>query len=245
MSGDDADEESTEDLWDEVEKFAKADLDDVAGFSEADPEEDPEFVTADPVEAETDVDPAEIGGDFGPIETGTVADTEPTDSPPGENWAADHGSAAVDDELPNTEDVPEAEEVFDEMDMSAVDGEDLWDELAGAETEANSFGGEETASIGAAVEEPIDAEAVEPSVDEGVDRSSGDSDGDGTGGTETLIDKRAYCQQCPYFSAPPEVSCSHDGTEILEVVKDGRFRVRGCPVVTDTGPDRTILNDGS
>lgn len=140
------------------------------------------------------------------------------------------------DEPPETADTPDADEMFDQMDVSGVDGEALWDELAGFASEAD---------------DPIET-PTEPSVDsddhsgavggESVDtqqsaKASADSD-------EAVVDKRQYCQQCPYFSDPPAVACSHDGTEIVEVLTDGRFRLRGCPVVTDSGPDRTMLNDG-
>lgn len=61
---------------------------------------------------------------------------------------------------------------------------------------------------------------------------------------EHVLDKREYCQRCPYLSAPPEVSCGHDGTEIVEVVDGERFRVRGCPMVTTDGkPNFAAVDD--
>jgi len=246
MSGRDEDEESTEDLWDEVEEFAEDDPSEVEEFVDSDSNDAEAFVEADPVEAD-------------PVESEAVTDPEPTDDSPTDAFG-EREQATVDDQVPNTEDAPDADEVFDEMDVSAVDGEALWDELAGAETEAKSFDGDETASdvseaaasnvSGAAAS--VDAEAAEAAdpVDEepvesprGAAATADQSTGSG-GDTETLVDKRAYCQECPFFSEPPTVSCGHAGTEIVEVIKDGRFRVRNCPVVTDTGPDRTILNDG-
>ena len=213
------DDESTEDLWDEIEEFAEADPDEAEEIAEGDPNEVEEFVE---VEEVTDVDPA--------------------DQPPAENGGSDRNGMAVDEELPNAEDAPDADEVFAEMDVSAVDGESLWDELSGAETEAGSFDGDGAATVDAGPGgSQTGGEPTEPSVGMGDDQSTGDSDGE----TEALIDKRAYCQQCPYFSAPPEIGCRHAGTEIVEVLTDGRFRVTNCPVVTETGPDRTILNDGS
>jgi hypothetical protein len=47
------------------------------------------------------------------------------------------------------------------------------------------------------------------------------------------VSKRAYCQGCEYFSDPPDVSCGHEGTEILEAVDLERFRVVNCPVVKE------------
>jgi len=151
------------------------------------------------------------------------------------------------------------------MDVSAVDGEALWDELAGGTTAGESVGtpagGARSAAGDTASPSATESAgaAAEPSVEPGTDRGASGSDretlgSDPLGGTsreasaehdEAVVDKRQYCQQCPYFSEPPEVACSHDGTTIVEVLMDGQFRVRGCPVVTDSGPDRTMLNDGS
>ena len=149
----------------------------------------------------------------------------------------DAGEPVTAEEPLDAEEPPDADEVFDEMDVSDVDGEALWEELAsgGSATDAN------------AAAEPA---ATEPSVDQSADRPVGEQpvggQPTGAGGDteETLVDKRQYCQQCPYFTEPPEVGCTHPGTEIVEVVEDGRFRVRDCPVVTETGPDRTVLDGG-
>ncbi|MEA1932242.1 MAG: hypothetical protein U9O06_11940 [Euryarchaeota archaeon] len=226
MSGRDGDEESSEDLWDEVEEFAEDDPSEIEEFADQD-SNDEEFVEAEAIEAD-------------PVESEAVTDPEPSDDPPTDAFGEPE-QATVDEQLPNTGDAPDADEVFDEMDVSAVDGEALWDELAGAEAEAKSFEGE---AADDEADDPIDAEPVEPSVGTSADGATRDRSASSEGDTETLVDKRAYCQQCPYFSEPPTVSCGHAGTEIIEVLKDGRFRVRNCPVVTDTGPDRTILNDG-
>lgn len=48
-----------------------------------------------------------------------------------------------------------------------------------------------------------------------------------------VVEKRSYCEQCPFFSEPPEVSCTHDGTEILELVDMDHFRVVDCPKVRE------------
>lgn len=49
-----------------------------------------------------------------------------------------------------------------------------------------------------------------------------------------VVAKADFCEQCPYFAPPPEVACSHDGTEILELVDMERFRVVDCPKVRET-----------
>lgn len=45
-----------------------------------------------------------------------------------------------------------------------------------------------------------------------------------------VVPKRRYCQRCEHFSAPPRMTCTRKGTEILALVGTDRFRVRGCPV---------------
>lgn len=49
----------------------------------------------------------------------------------------------------------------------------------------------------------------------------------------SVIEKRSYCEQCPFFSEPPDVECNHDGTEILELVDMEHFRVIDCPKVRE------------
>lgn len=49
--------------------------------------------------------------------------------------------------------------------------------------------------------------------------------------TVRVVEKADYCEGCPHFSSPPDVHCTHEGTEILELVDVDRFRVAGCPVV--------------
>lgn len=46
-----------------------------------------------------------------------------------------------------------------------------------------------------------------------------------------VIEKRSYCQRCQYFADPPDTACTHEGTDILEVVDTEQFRVADCPIV--------------
>lgn len=46
-----------------------------------------------------------------------------------------------------------------------------------------------------------------------------------------VVDKREYCQRCRFFSAPPEMRCTHETGEILELVDTESFRVADCPVL--------------
>ncbi|MFO7833664.1 MAG: hypothetical protein R6V31_06320 [Halohasta sp.] len=247
MSGEEPDDEGS--VWDEIEEFTSAEPTDEAesivdaevvdsdGQSSSgsraapgDSEERssagsrPEFGDAEPVAHEEPHADREPLAENATRESHTDRDSDPQT-----------GEPSVDDIAATAaEEAPDADEVFDEMEVSAVDGEALWDELASGGTAADA----------GATAEPT---AAEPSVEQPETGSIGGGQpagSPGVGEEGTLVDKRQYCQQCPYFTEPPEVGCTHPGTTIVEVVEDGRFRVRDCPVVTETGPDRTILDGG-
>ena len=93
---------------------------------------------------------------------------------------------------------------FESVKTPAVDAESVWETLASATVDSAAVCG----GVG-------DPEAVEASA----------------AGDEHVVPKRTYCQQCPHFSAPPEVACGHEDTAVVEVVDADRFRVRNCPVV--------------
>ncbi len=54
---------------------------------------------------------------------------------------------------------------------------------------------------------------------------------DPDGPVEHVVDKQEYCQDCPYFTEPPETACTHETATIVSVVDSDRFRVRDCPMV--------------
>ncbi|MFB6234173.1 MAG: hypothetical protein ABEH81_13590 [Halopenitus sp.] len=95
---------------------------------------------------------------------------------------------------------------FEEMEVEDLDEEDVWATLSEAEEPEVEIGGEAR---------PIETE-------EGVE--------------DHIVDKREYCQRCPYFTEPPTVACSHEGTEIVEAATTDEFRVRGCPMISEEGP---------
>lgn len=102
----------------------------------------------------------------------------------------------------------ERSELFEEVDVGDIDAEAVWEavvEEGGPPEEVLSDLHDTVAA---------EAEAAEPA---GVD--------------EHVIDKREYCQRCEFFSEPPDVACSNEGTEILELVDTDSFRVRNCPKV--------------
>lgn len=73
----------------------------------------------------------------------------------------------------------------------------------------------------------IDTGAIWESLDADEDRQEADFD------REHVVSKQWYCERCEYFSEPPEVRCTHEGTVIVEFVKNDRVRVHNCPVVAE------------
>lgn len=53
------------------------------------------------------------------------------------------------------------------------------------------------------------------------------------GRTYAEVSKHSYCEQCEYFSEPPEIDCSHEGTEIVEFLDMETVRVVDCPIVAE------------
>ncbi|OYR53066.1 hypothetical protein DJ73_08830, partial [Halorubrum sp. Ea1] len=112
--------------------------------------------------------------------------------------------------------------------------DDPFDELGPADSGADLDDAFERMDVAGPAEED-----VWESLD--ADAEDGDAFGDaafvsGGGETEHVVSKRAYCQQCPHFTSPPEVACAHEGTSILEAVGFDEFRVRNCPMVSEEDP---------
>jgi hypothetical protein len=51
--------------------------------------------------------------------------------------------------------------------------------------------------------------------------------------TYAEVSKHSYCEQCEHFSAPPEIRCGHEGTQIVEFLDMETVRVVDCPVVAE------------
>jgi len=124
-----------------------------------------------------------------------------------------------------------ADELFEEMDVTDVDAERVWASVL-----------DDEAGDGDGVS--IDHSAGGPGeTSETVDTGHTDDTADADEGH--VVRKRDHCESCKFFTAPPEVACTDEDGEIVEVVDSERFRVRNCPVVAgriDT--DGTVL-DGS
>ena len=89
--------------------------------------------------------------------------------------------------------------------------------------------------------EPVETEAVDP--DRAWEQLEGDADltVEEPEGTVTEVSKRRYCERCEYFSPPPDVSCTHEGTEILGFPDRETVRMVNCPIVAQ----RRELEEGT
>jgi hypothetical protein len=117
-------------------------------------------------------------------------------------------SGEWDDEMGDLDDA------FEQMDVGGPAVEDVWESLD-ADVEADAF----------------DPDAFDP--DAGVGGATSAPSGSGT---EHVVSKRTYCQQCPHFTRPPEATCTHEGTTIVEAVGFDEFRVRNCPMISEEDP---------
>ncbi len=52
-------------------------------------------------------------------------------------------------------------------------------------------------------------------------------------GEQRVVPKADYCDSCPYLSDPPEMTCTHEGTEIVELVDFDHVAVQNCPIVKE------------
>lgn len=75
----------------------------------------------------------------------------------------------------------------------------------------------------------IDRESIWAEL-EGVAETSFDHTGENE---ERVIPKRSFCHRCRYFAEPPDMSCTHEGTEIIELVDMDHYRVLDCPIVLE------------
>lgn len=105
-------------------------------------------------------------------------------------------------------------------------------------TEKDDIPLEELADEIASEDEPEDdlfTEEVVPDLDAEVvwEELEADSD-EPLGGTDAgvrTIPKAVYCQQCEYFEEPPAMACTHEGTDILELVDMEHLKVQNCPII--------------
>lgn len=130
--------------------------------------------------------------------------------------------------------------------MSDEDGSDPFEELADIEGEdienpfaelAAEAGNSEAGGAGVFDEagapgmEGDDFESLWAQLEEGAsDPDAGTVDVEEDASVD-VVSKRSFCERCQYFSEPPEVRCTHEGTEILEFVDSETVRLKNCPIV--------------
>ena len=60
-----------------------------------------------------------------------------------------------------------------------------------------------------------------------------EADPDGEERDVAEVPKHEYCERCEFFSSPPEIECTNEGTDILAFVGMDTVRVADCPVVVE------------
>lgn len=79
----------------------------------------------------------------------------------------------------------------------------------------------------------VDDEDVWERLDADAEIREASADATPEGVVERVVDKALFCQRCEHFDEPPEMGCTHEGTEIVELVDVEHVRVRDCPVVAE------------
>lgn len=164
----------------------------------------------------TDGDPFEYMDDRGSPDSGQGSSaSSPASGPaggstPGRDQSGDPlGNVDVSDEDPFESNAS----AFDQSGIDGIDPDDVWERLTD-DTDTDEGGDAEP--------EP-DADAVGTAVG-----SAADAEDD-----VVQVSKHSYCEGCEYFSPPPDVSCGHEGTEIVEFVDIDEVRIANCPVVEE------------
>jgi len=137
------------------------------------------------------------------------------------------------------DDTPSSEE----RDHDATGGTDSGSGASGVRSDAgipsgDSFedvdrGGQNPFESGTSAFEEVDVEDVDPDDIWNSLVGGGESEGTGGGPEEVDVSKHAYCEGCEHFSPPPQIHCTHEGTEILEFVDVETVRVTNCPIVAE------------
>lgn len=218
MSGDDGDPTDDETADDEPSESV-AGNENAGDADVADGGSDRDTETPSPSEA-SDREAFGIASDLVTGHSGDDDDVEPTGSPDGAN----SGDDADDPRELVAPGEPPSEE-------GAADGDAPLSSLASSVSDRRADAGERPD------DELFDQEDV-PEIDADVvwERLGEDEPPDVPSETEhdvRVIEKRSYCEQCPFFSTPPDVGCEHEGTEILELVDMEHFRVVDCPKVLE------------
>ena len=159
---------------------------------------------------------------------GDRVDDDPFEELPGAESGVEDPFAELDASTGGDADagVPESSEAPPVADTSdAGDSEeDFFGDIEPADSDEDFFEEMETADL--------DEEAVWESVlAEPATESEPESEPEAGSGADAVVRAEQYCKKCEHFSEPADLACDNPGTEIVEVVGVGEFRVRDCPVV--------------
>ena len=78
-----------------------------------------------------------------------------------------------------------------------------------------------------------DASGTDESVWEDLSAEPGINTEEEDGRRVSEVDKHRFCEQCRYVTDPPEIACTHEGTEILSFLDMDTVRVVDCPIVEE------------
>jgi len=152
-----------------------------------------------------DPDPFEYMGDRGGGRSDRTGESDRIDDADGDDGFDERGEDPLADVTVSDEDPFESSaSAFERSGVEGIDPDEVWDRLT-AESEAGD--GRDADGVG--------------------DPAEGDGD------DIVTVSKHGYCEGCEHFSAPPDVACGHEGTDILEFVDLDSVRVSDCPVVDE------------
>ena len=117
-------------------------------------------------------------------------------------------------------------------DGPSVDVDDPTDSTDDPFSEMDERGGDPFGA-GESAFETVDVESIDP--DE-VWASLGETKTEATAQRESRYDevsKHRYCEQCEFFTGPPETRCTHEDAEIIEFLDMETVRLLNCPIVAE------------
>ena len=107
--------------------------------------------------------------------------------------------------------------------------EDPFDRLGSQRRQGDPFEG-----LGETARDPATSAEIDGELWENLSRSAAEPETETRGERRFAeVDKHSYCENCEYFSEPPDVECAHEGTNIVEFVDYETVRVADCPVVVE------------
>ena len=107
--------------------------------------------------------------------------------------------------------------------------EDPFDRLGSQPRQGDPFEG-----LGETARDPATSAEIDGELWENLSRSAAEPETETRGERRFAeVDKHSYCENCEYFSEPPDVECAHEGTNIVEFVDYETVRVADCPVVVE------------